>query len=73
MFRRGLRLPAALGALLAGCAGDETTAPFSAGTPALAEASTDALVQEVRERAAARGIGRLGRPAPVRPELVRLG
>ena len=78
MLPRGLVIPAVLGIVLAGCAADESTAPSSSGRPApgrpaLAEGSIEALVQEVRERAAERGIGPLARPAPVRPELVRLG
>jgi cytochrome c peroxidase len=78
MLRPGLVIPAVLCIALAGCAADESTAPSSSGRPAPggtahAEESIAALVQEVRTRAAERGIGPLARPAPVRPELVRLG
>ena len=78
MLPRGLVISAVLGIVLAGCAADESTAPPSSGRPALGrpalvEGSIEALVQEVRERAAERGIGPLARPAPVRTELVRLG
>jgi cytochrome c peroxidase len=58
-------------ALLTGCAGDEPTSPAESA-PALAHSSLT-LAQEVRVLAAGRGIGPLSRPAPVRPDLVRLG
>jgi cytochrome c peroxidase len=60
-------------ALLAGCTEYNPTAPADAASPALAEATVATLAQEVRILAAGRGIGPLARPAPVRPELVRLG
>ena len=67
----------ALGALcallLTACADESPTAAPSTGLPALAETDLAALVAEVRARAVDRGIGPLARPAPVRPELVRLG
>ncbi len=69
-------LPAALAAglaLLAGCSDDTPMAPAAAAGPAPSEAAVATLALEVRALAAGRGIGPLGRPAPVRPELVRLG
>jgi cytochrome c peroxidase len=63
-------------AALSGC-GNEATAPAVAGGrpggPELSEATASALAAEVRALTAARGIGPLARPAPVRPALVRLG
>ena len=64
-------LPAATAILLAGCSDDTPTAPAAASAPALSEAAT--LAAEVRALAAGRGIGQLSQPAPVRPELMRLG
>ena len=58
--------------LSAACADQAPTDPATVGATALSEAPA-ALVQEVRTLAAGRGIGPLERPAPVRPELVRLG
>jgi cytochrome c peroxidase len=58
-------------ALLAACSADSTTSPTSG--PSYDASTTSALAQEVRTLAAQRGIGPLVRPAPVRPELVRLG
>ncbi|HEX2218669.1 MAG TPA: cytochrome c peroxidase [Gemmatimonadales bacterium] len=60
----------ALTALLASCSDDAPTAPTAR---AVSESHTAGLAQEIRILAAARGIGPLERPAPVRPELVRLG
>ena len=57
--------------LLAGCEPDQSTQPHS--TPSLDESSVATLAAEVRALTAGRGIGRLARPARVRPELVRLG
>jgi cytochrome c peroxidase len=54
-----------------GCAEDETRP--RAMEPSLAESDVSTLADEVRVLAAGRGIGPLGRPDPVRPELVRLG
>jgi cytochrome c peroxidase len=51
---------------------DDAPAPDPAG-PSLSETPLATLVQEVRTLTAGRGIGPLQRPAPVRPELVRLG
>jgi cytochrome c peroxidase len=63
-------------AALAGC-GDDSTAPVTPGSassgPTLSEANLSTLAAEVRALTAGRGIGPLGRPAPVRPALVRLG
>lgn len=73
---RTLLLPFTLGAVIAlasACTDDVATAPSSTGTRALPASHTAALAQEVRVLAAARGIVPLERPAPVRPELVRLG
>ena len=58
-------------ALLAGCSDENATSPSTG--PAFDGSSTSTLAQEVRTLAAGRGIGPLVRPAPVRPELVRLG
>jgi cytochrome c peroxidase len=71
-FLLRVALGAAL-ALSAACSEDTPTAPPSAGGPSLSETPTTSLVQEVRALAVVRGIGPLARPAPVRPELVRLG
>jgi cytochrome c peroxidase len=78
MKRRNLAR--ALGAFatlwLAACSND-TTAPAS--TPldrpdvAMATAEVEALAAEVRRLAANRGVTRMSRPAPIRPELVQLG
>lgn len=62
---------------LAGCS-DGTTSPHSEIAAAPAEtaaltAEAAALAAEVRQLAAGRGITALQRPAPVRPELSRLG
>jgi cytochrome c peroxidase len=61
---------------LAGCS-DGTTAPHQAaaasGATAAITAEAAALAAEVRQLAAGRGITGLQRPAPVRPELSRLG
>ena len=74
-------LAGALGACatlwLAGCS-DNPTAPRVATAPATdvtaaATAETAALAAEVRQLAAGSGITALQRPAPVRPELSRLG
>jgi cytochrome c peroxidase len=73
---RTLLLPFTLGAVIAlvsACTDDVATAPSTAGARALPASHSAALAQEVRVLAAARGIGPLERPAPVRPELVRLG
>jgi cytochrome c peroxidase len=59
-------------ALLAACAGDAPSAPEAARVSSSASSIED-LAAEVRTLAAGRGIGPLARPAPVRPELVRLG
>jgi cytochrome c peroxidase len=56
--------------LLAGCSDDTPTTPAA---PELSESAVPALASEVRLLAAGRGIGPLGRPAPVRAELMRLG
>jgi cytochrome c peroxidase len=57
---------------LTACAGDDTTAPESA--PALSmSVEMKALAAEVRQLTGGRGITALGRPAPVRATLVRLG
>lgn len=72
---RARLLPFTLGAgivLLAGCA-DDSTGPQTTGSRSVPEAPRAALAEEVRTLAAGRGIGPLTRPAPVRPELVRLG
>jgi cytochrome c peroxidase len=61
--------------------GEDATAPAASGGasgaatggPALSAAALSTLASEVRALTAARGIGPLGRPAPVRPALVRLG
>jgi cytochrome c peroxidase len=68
-------LPLTLGAgivLLTGCA-DDSTGPQTAGSRPVSEPPRAVLAEEVRTLAAGRGIGPLPRPAPVRPELVRLG
>ncbi len=62
---------------LAGCS-DDTTAPHlespaAAATAAALSPEAAALAAEVRVLAAGRGITALQRPAPVRPELSRLG
>jgi cytochrome c peroxidase len=57
-------------ALLVACGEDDPAAPAG---PSLSDAPTAGLAAEVRTRAAGRGIGPLERPAPVRPELSRLG
>ena len=51
--------------------GEDDASPTAA--PAFSESEPSALVTEVRTLTAGRGIGPLARPAPVRPELVRLG
>lgn len=56
---------------VAGCADEGATSPRM--DPALSEATASSLAAEVRALTAGRGIGPLARPAPVRPELVRLG
>jgi cytochrome c peroxidase len=61
---------AALAVLLLACDADSADTP---NAPSLGEGATLELVQEVRALTAGRGIGPLERPAPVRPELVRLG
>ncbi|MBA3894087.1 MAG: cytochrome-c peroxidase [Gemmatimonadales bacterium] len=70
-------LPLTLGigiALLVGCANDDTpTAPVATGASRVSDMHSAAVAQEIRSLAAGRGIGPLERPAPVRPELVRLG
>jgi cytochrome c peroxidase len=58
--------------LLAGCESDEATQP-QPPVATLSAAATSTLAQEVRALTAARGIGPLIRPMPVRAELVRLG
>ena len=71
---RSRLLAAAAGVvLLAGCSDDTPMAPAATATPALSEAAAATLASEVRALAAGRGIGPLSRPAPVRPELARLG
>jgi cytochrome c peroxidase len=57
--------------LLAACSPEDSTRPV--GTPDLTGGATAELAAEVRVLTAGRGIGPLERPAPVRPELVRLG
>jgi cytochrome c peroxidase len=61
---------------LTGCS-DGATAPDvrspAAGEMAAASAEAEALAAEVRQLAAAQGIGPLSRPAPVRPQLSLLG
>jgi cytochrome c peroxidase len=57
-------------ALLVACGEDDPAAPAG---PSLSDAPTAGLAAEVRTLAAGRGIGPLERPAPVRPELSRLG
>jgi cytochrome c peroxidase len=57
-------------ALLVACGEDDPAAPAG---PSLSDAPTTGLAAEVRTLAAGRGIGPLERPAPVRPELSRLG
>ena len=69
---RAALLVLALAAGLAGCSDSEAVAPTASG-PALSEASLTTLAAEVRALTAGRGIGPLGRPAPVRPALVELG
>jgi cytochrome c peroxidase len=64
---------AAVVVLLAGCSDDAPTAPAAPAPPALSESAVATLASEVRVLAAGRGIGPLTRPAPVRPELTRLG
>jgi cytochrome c peroxidase len=69
-------LPLTIGAgivLLAGCTDDVPTAPQTGEARPLSQTPSAVLAQEVRTLAAGRGIGPLARPAPVRPELVRLG
>jgi cytochrome c peroxidase len=66
-----------LALLLASCR-DESTSPevplrAAPATPANPAASAPTLPAEVRALAAARGIGALARPAPVRPALAELG
>jgi len=56
--------------VLTGC-GEGDASPTAA--PSFATSETSSLAAEVRTLAAGRGIGPLTRPAPVRPELVRLG
>ncbi|MEP7226970.1 MAG: cytochrome c peroxidase [Gemmatimonadales bacterium] len=58
--------------LLAGCEVDKATQP-QPEIATLSEAASLTLAQEVRALTAGRGIGPLGRPAPVRPALVQLG
>ena len=58
--------------LLAGCSQDSPTSPAAPAPPVLSE-SAATLASEVRALAAGRGIGPLGRPAPVRAELTQLG
>ncbi len=60
-------------ALIAGCGDDAPTGPAASGARALPKSHAAAMAEEVRVLAAGRGIGPLERPAPVRPELVRLG
>ena len=57
--------------LFAGCDHDGSTEP--AADPVLSAGSALTLAQEVRALTAGRNIGPLVRPAPIRPELVRLG
>lgn len=61
----------ALLVLLGACSPDSTSPPATG--PSFAEGSTAELAAEVRRLTAGRGIGPLARPAPIRPELVRLG
>lgn len=56
---------------ISACSDESATAPPA--SPSLSVATRDALVAEVRALTAARGIGPLAKPAPVRPALVRLG
>lgn len=73
MSRTGLVVLVASAALfpIAGCSDDTTTAPPA--EPALAAGSISTLAAEVRALTTGRGIGPLAAPAPVRPQLVRLG
>lgn len=57
---------------LAGCGTDQSPTEPSTG-PALSKELSPSLAAVVRQLAAARGVGRLERPAPVREELVELG
>jgi cytochrome c peroxidase len=57
--------------LLIACSPDDATEPRPPAS--VSETSTATLMDEVRALTAGRGIGPLTRPAPVRPELVRLG
>jgi cytochrome c peroxidase len=57
-------------ALLLACGEGDPAAPAG---PSFSESPTASLAAEVRTLAAGRGIGPLERPAPVRPELSRLG
>lgn len=57
--------------LLTGCDSDSSTEPRPAAS--LNVTTSSALADEVRALTAGRGIGRLQRPAPVRPALVELG
>ena len=67
-----LFVPAVLTLALAAC-DDPATPPADLAGPSFVEAPNTALAQEVRALTAIREIGPLARPAPVRPELVRLG
>ncbi len=71
-YRGSIRTGALIAALVvAACHGDESTAPKVSADVSLGPVGT--LAQEVRALAAARGIGPLVPPRPVRRELVQLG
>ncbi len=59
-------------ASLAGCGTDQSPTEPSAN-PSFTKESSPGLAAVVRQLAAARGVGGLERPAPVREELVELG
>ena len=72
--RTWMLVAVAAAAALAGCSDRPTEPPRAAPTAELSRTTTPALTPAlVRQLAAARGIGPLARPAPVRPALVRLG
>lgn len=63
------------GLALVACDTDQSLAPSAAAAPSAHRGAPlpPALVAAVRQLAADRGIGRLERPGPIRPQLVRLG
>ena len=71
MNRYALCAALASAAIFGAACGEDDASPTAA--PALSESEPSTLATEVRTLTAGRGIGPLARPAPVRPELVRLG